>query len=262
MRLKNWGSVILLLLLWPLVSDARLYGKSYCKMPGFACKRIKGRQSWASLWPDDHDRNLIMRLNRMNIPLYPGLQIAYPKVMDDINIMDLAPFPKEMQSLGEKVVVVDPINVAWGAYDEDGKLVKWGPASLGANYCRDIDDECRTHAGSFRIYSLGSSDCISHKFPLPDGGAPMPYCMYFNNGQALHGEPNGLPGYNASHGCVRLYVNDAEWLRYYFVEGPSPSNDYRGTRVVVGSYQQPLFDANSLVEPTQEADNSADDDNQ
>ena len=64
----------------------------------------------------------------------------------------------------------------------------------------------------------------------------MPYCMYFNNGQALHGEPNGLPGYNASHGCVRLYVSDAEWLRYDFVEPPMAYNKYRGTKVVILPY--------------------------
>jgi lipoprotein-anchoring transpeptidase ErfK/SrfK len=60
--------------------------------------------------------------------------------------------------------------------------------------------------------------------------------MYFSNGQAFHGEPNGLPGYNASHGCVRLYVRDAEWLRYDFVEPPDIDNDYRGTKVIVKPY--------------------------
>jgi hypothetical protein len=60
--------------------------------------------------------------------------------------------------------------------------------------------------------------------------------MYFENGQAFHGEPNGLPGYNASHGCVRMYVNDAEWLRYDFIEGPNSGNQFRGTRVVVKPY--------------------------
>lgn len=255
MRAKEWLiTLITFSLLLPVTGYARLYGKTYCKLPGFDCKRIKGRQSWETLWPDDHDRSMVMRLNRMNVPLYPGLQIAYPKEMGEMNVMDLAPFPKQMQSMNEKIIVVDPLNLAWGAYDTDGKLIHWGPASLGADYCKDIDEACRTRPGSFRIYSLGSSDCISHKFPLPDGGAPMPYCMYFNNGQALHGEPNGLPGFNASHGCVRLYVNDAEWLRYYFAEAPNPGNDYRGTRVIVGSYQTPLFDGNTLKLPNSEPD--------
>lgn len=218
------------------VSFARTYGQRICKAQGFECHRVKRGQSWESLFPEDHDRGIVMRLNRMNTGLYPGLVIAIPKNLSDSDIMDFSPFPRQVPAPGEKLVVVDATYDAWGAYDTDGTLVRWGPISAGSDYCRDTDEPCQTHPGSFRIFSLGSSECISHKFPLPDGGAPMPYCMYFNNGQALHGEPNGLPGYNASHGCVRLYVNDAEWLRYDFIEGPNSNNNYRGTRVLVRSY--------------------------
>lgn len=214
----------------------RSFGHTICKDPGFSCKRVRGGQSWYSLFPDEHDRDIVMRINRMNTPLYAGQVIAVPENLASSDIMDFAPFPLRVQPLGEKVIIIDPLVLAWGSYAADGSLVKWGPIAAGADYCRDIDMPCQTHPGSFRVFSLGSSDCISHKFPLPYGGAPMPYCMYFNNGQALHGEPNGVPGYNASHGCVRLYVTDAEWLRYDFVEGPNESNNYRGTRVIVRSY--------------------------
>lgn len=215
---------------------ARSFGQYVCRFQGFHCVHIKGGQSWESLFPDEHDRSIVMRLNRMNTQVWAGMVIAVPDEFNNTNIMDFAPFPKQVRPPGEKLVIVDPANQAWGAYAADGSLVRWGPASSGASYCRDIGRSCYTHEGSFRIFSLGSSDCYSTKFPLPDGGAPMPYCMYFNNGQALHGEPNGLPGYNASHGCVRMYVNDAEWLRYDFVEGPNADNHYRGTRVIVGPY--------------------------
>jgi hypothetical protein len=232
--------LVLMLLLFimphPIVFAASRLSSQICKMEGFDCLRVKRHQSWNSLFPDDHDRGIVMRLNRMNTQIYPGMVIAVPENVSDADIMDISPFPKLVQAPGEKVILIDPSVGAWGAYDPKGVLVRWGPASSGADWCRDLDRPCRTHAGSFRIFSLGSSDCFSTKFPLPDGGAPMPYCMYFNNGQALHGEPNGLPGYNASHGCVRLYVNDAEWLRYDFAEGPNSSNKYRGTRVIVRGY--------------------------
>lgn len=229
--------IALNLLFFPMISDAG-FGKKLCQNDGFDCFKIKGNQSWRSLFPNPHDRGIVMRVNRMNTQLYPGMVIAVPQGLETADIMDFSPFPLSVPAPGEKVVIVDPNQHAWGAYDADGSLVRWGPASTGADYCKDIDDECRTHAGSFRIYSLGSSDCYSRKFPLPDGGAPMPYCMYFENGQALHGEPNGLPGYNASHGCVRMYVNDAEWLRYDFAEGPNSGNQYRGTRVIVKRYDE------------------------
>lgn len=219
-------------------SLARTIGASLCKYDGFTCHRVKRGQSWNSLFPNDHDRDIVMRINRMNTELYPGLMIAVPDNLEQSDIMDFSPFPQEVEATGEKVILVDLELGAWGAYDADGKLIRWGPASGGREWCNDIDGPCETHEGSYRIFSLGSSGCISHKFPLPDGGAPMPYCMYFNNGQALHGEPNGLPGYNASHGCVRLYVNDAEWLRYDFVEGPNESNNYRGTKIIVRSSEK------------------------
>lgn len=238
MRNRVWLLELLVIssLIFPSFALSATYGKKICKSPGFNCLRVKKNQSWRSLFPDEHDRGIVMRINRMNTYLYPGLVLAVPDDLQNADIMDFSPFPLNIPSAGEKVVVVDPANQAWGAYDSDGVLLRWGPASSGADFCRDVDSECRTGVGSFRVYSLGSSDCYSTKFPLPDGGAPMPYCMYFQNGQALHGEPNGLPGYNASHGCVRMYVNDAEWLRYDFIEGPNSGNQYRGTRVIVENY--------------------------
>lgn len=212
---------------------ARMYGQMLCHEDGFHCQRVKSHQSWQILWPDIHERDIVMRINRMNTQLYPGIVLAVPNDLSRATVMDFSPYPKQINAPQEKILIIDTAHLAWGAYAADGSLVKWGPVSTGADYCQDIDEPCYTHAGSYRIFSLGSSDCISRKFPLPDGGAPMPYCMYFNNGQALHGEPNGLPGYNASHGCVRLYVNDAEWLRYSFIEGPNSSNDYRGTKIVI-----------------------------
>lgn len=127
----------------------------------------------------------------------------------------------------EKVVVVNPNVHAWGAYDATGALVRAGMATAGKNYCPDIRRGCRTKSGTFRIYSLGSPDCKSRKFPIPRGGAPMPYCMFFHGGQALHGSYE-VADANLSHGCVRLHVKDAEWLRYNFVNV--------GTKVIVKPY--------------------------
>jgi hypothetical protein len=128
----------------------------------------------------------------------------------------------------EKVVMVDPTVHTWGAY-ENGSLIKAGQASAGADYCPDLGRKCHTTVGSFRVYSLGEPTCKSRKFPIPKGGSPMPYCMYFAHGMALHGVPDSEVGEgNFSHGCVRLHVADAEWLRYNFVN--------MGTKVVVKPY--------------------------
>jgi hypothetical protein len=144
-------------------------------------------------------------------------------------------FPATIDPPGEKVIIVNPNVHAWGAYMPDGQLIRTGMATAGNDWCRDIHRSCRTKSGSFRIYSLGDRGCRSHKFPVGRGGAPMPYCMFFNGGQALHGSYEVVRA-NVSHGCVRLKVNDAEWLRFEFVEGPSSSNGYQGTRVIVKPY--------------------------
>ncbi len=128
---------------------------------------------------------------------------------------------------GEKMILVDPNVHAWGAYDANGMLVKGGIATAGSNYCPDIGRRCHTKSGTFHIKSLGSVNCKSSKYPLPYGGAPMPYCMYFNGSQGLHGSNEVVDG-NASHGCVRLRTSDAAWIRYNFAT--------IGTKVVVKPY--------------------------
>ncbi|MBV9576830.1 MAG: L,D-transpeptidase [Gammaproteobacteria bacterium] len=147
------------------------------------------------------------------------------------------PLPTNIEPVGEKFILVDPHVHAWGAYTAAGQLIHWGIATAGADWCKDIQQPCRTKTGVFRIYSMGDSDCISTRFPVPKGGAPMPYCMYFNRFQALHGYPAShvIRG-NISHGCVRMHVNDAKWIRYEFAEGPNESNHYQGTLVIVRPY--------------------------
>lgn len=142
-----------------------------------------------------------------------------------------APLPNYIPHNIEKVIVVYPHKHVWGAYKANGRLVRWGIATAGADQCLDSSASCRTKTGDFRVYSLGSVDCVSKKY----NDAPMPYCMYFNGGQALHGSGD-IQFDNVSHGCVRLHVDDAKWLRFHFVEGPSSTNHYHGTRVVIKSY--------------------------
>ena len=126
-----------------------------------------------------------------------------------------------------KAILIDPNVHAWGAYDSSGSLIRAGLVTAGANWCADIGRSCRTAAGTFRIYSLGDAGCKSSIYPVPKGGAPMPYCMFFHGGQALHGSYQVVEG-NVSHGCVRLRVADAEWLRFNFANV--------GTKVIVKPY--------------------------
>ncbi len=40
--------------------------------------------------------------------------------------------------------------------------------------------------------------------------------MHFQGGYALHG--GNVPDFNASHGCIRVPVREAQWLNQNFVK--------------------------------------------
>lgn len=242
MRVQGLLSFMLVaILLATAVPDAIAKKKSQvsdCDTDAYTCLRVKSGQSWESLFPDERERDIVMRINHRNGELWRGLVIKIPNNLEQADLLDFSPFPQQVEAPQEKLIVFDPVRHAWAAYDPNGSLVRWGPATGGQRYCADIGEPCRTQAGRFRIFSMGSSDCVSSKFPIPDGGAPMPYCMFFNGGQALHGSPGGVVKGNESHGCVRLFVSDAEWLRYEFVDQPDEYSGTRGTQVIVLPYSQ------------------------
>jgi uncharacterized protein YcbK (DUF882 family) len=60
--------------------------------------------------------------------------------------------------------------------------------------------------------------------------------MFFAPYYALHGSPQ-VPGFNASHGCVRLFSEDARWLNENFAQAPDSRNSILGTKVIVLAYQ-------------------------
>lgn len=125
-------------------------------------------------------------------------------------------------------IVFNPRQSTYAAYNSSGELVRSGRASGGMHWCEDIGRSCRTPVGTFRVFAKGNSDCISNTYPLEDqGGAPMPNCMYFKNGYAIHGS-DYVPDRPASHGCVRVTPSTAEWLNHNFVK--------IGTVVKVESY--------------------------
>lgn len=128
---------------------------------------------------------------------------------------------------GNPLFIFDPRHKSWAAYDSDGQLVNKGRASGGRGYCPDIRRRCHTPVGKFKVYHKGPAHCVSTKFPIGRGGAPMPYCMFFKGGFAIHGSPN-VPNYNASHGCIRVVPSDARWLHQNFITN--------GTTVIVRPY--------------------------
>lgn len=137
-------------------------------------------------------------------------------------------FPMQLQPTGKKRFIFDPKVSAWAAYDKEGKRVMTGSASGGQDYCEDVKKSCRTVTGRFRVYNKRGPECKSGEYPIQtEGGAMMPYCMYFYRGFTIHAAYE-VPPKNVSHGCIRVLPSAAKWLNEEFID--------IGTEVTVLSY--------------------------
>ncbi len=126
-------------------------------------------------------------------------------------------FPITRPSLGRNVFIFDPNHLLWAIYNKEGKRMGLGPASGGKDYCPDIKKPCRTVAGAFTVFRTEDKNCTSKTFPIDEGGgAPMPHCMFFHKGYAIHGSTSAL-NKNASHGCIRVSKKAAAWINENYI---------------------------------------------
>lgn len=209
------------------------FGKELCKdTERFNCFKVSKGETWESLFPDEAQRDLVQRINRTYNHLWYGKELVVPRDLAHATLLDYAPFSHKIDTQNEKLILVDQDKLAWGAFNEQGELVKWGPISSGRDKCSDSSKVCRTLTGIYRVFSKENEKCVSDVFPIGKGGAKMPFCMFFHKGFALHGSDD-IPGYRASHGCIRMFVGDAKWLNHDFVDAASEKNSYLGTKVIV-----------------------------
>lgn len=201
------------------------YGGRLCENKQYDCVRVLPTDTWAGQWPNFQKREELMRLNRTNVALMYRQWLVVPKHLNEVSYMSLSPLPKQMNTHHKKLLLVNLKRFAFGAYNAKGQLIYWGPVSGGAKTCAQVGGSCLSKLGHFKIYRMHGKNCVSGKYPLEThGGAPMPYCMYYHKGFAIHGST--LSGFiNRSAGCIRLFYDDAKWLNHHFVK--------IGTRVIV-----------------------------
>lgn len=232
-RIITIGALCLPLLVNAADEKPAYYGPGLCASPQYECIKVGRGDTWEKLFPNEQQRDLVQRINRTYNTLWAGKEIAVPRDLEHATIYDLSPFPIKVEPEKTQQIIVDQDKLAWAAYDKEGQLVKWGPISSGSDICSDHSSPtCRTMTGVFQFFSKENSHCKSNIFPIGKGGAKMPYCMYFHKGLALHGSDD-IPGYRASHGCVRLFTRDAKWLNEEWVETSTEENNYMGTKVVI-----------------------------
>jgi hypothetical protein len=232
--MKRLGLLVCLFVVFKVSWAFSWFGEQQCRQPGYYCLKVKRGDSWSQLFPKEDDRNKVKTVNRTNRFLEPDMILAVPKNLSTITLAELSPLPPFAEVSGEKQIVVNLSLLAFGAYDGQGELVRWGAISPGTKTCIGVTADCSTPTGVFHVQRKSGVDCVSNTFPLhmdgSRGGGEMPYCMYFFKGYALHGSSE-LPGYPASSGCVRLDIGDAKWLNEQFIELPAQGR--KGTAIVI-----------------------------
>ena len=169
------------------------------------------------------DREHLIRTD----PPTPGIVVPTTWEADELGY---SPLPLEWAAVAPHVtflVVHQPMQV-FGAY-EAGRLVRWGPVSSGRR-------ETPTPAGSFNL------TWRSRKRTSTDNAAwVLEWYFNFVNARGISFHQFDLPGYAASHACVRLLQRDAQWIyewgQQWVLSADRRTVEAPGTPVlVIGAY--------------------------
>lgn len=139
------------------------------------------------------DRSNLDRLDRLIIPEgWLGSELAYSPL----------PFIYPWARIYEKALVVSLSHQVFGGYEE-GCLVYWGPISSGRL-------EHPTPSGLFHLNwkAKGRRSTLNRNWYLS-------WYFNFHNERGLSFHQYQLPGYPASHACLRLLERDARWLYHW-----------------------------------------------
>lgn len=170
-------------------------------------------------------RRVILSLNRRDSRhLHYGDTLVVPTPLYD-SLMPYSPFPRRLPELTfvPKFTMVSYRVQAFGAY-EYGRLVRWGPTSMGK----------RSTPTPTGLYSVNwkSKRAIS----TVDRSWILPWNVNVMNFEGVSMHQFDMPGYPASHACMRLLEEDAHW-NYGWAESWILSADgklsARGTPVLI-----------------------------
>lgn len=172
----------------------------------------------------------VLKINRLDLAhVRQGDALIVPDRVADL--LSFSPFPAELPAslpaVGRLLIVSARVQ-AFGAY-EHGTLVRWGPTSTGR---KETPTPAALYHTNWRSRLRRSTDNAQWL---------LPWLVNFENARGISFHQFDLPGYPASHACVRLLEDDARWI-YDWAEFWMLSEDRRtivayGTPVVVfGEY--------------------------
>jgi hypothetical protein len=170
---------------------------------GFRLIRVEGMTTVRALQKTHGSDGFrtILHLNRLDpAHVREGAQLVVPN--RPRMMADVSPFPALLGDdpwLPPRLLLVARRIQAFAAY-EAGRLVRWGAASTGR---RDTPTPAGLFAANWRSRLRRSSD---------NRNWLLPWYVNFINASGVSFHEYALPGYPASHACVRLLEADARWI--------------------------------------------------
>ncbi len=117
------------------------------------------------------------------------------------DVREISPFPQEIPALREvkKMVLFSYPIQAFAAY-ENGVLTKWGPSSMGRKTKQTPEG---LYFANWKAKETTST---------VDDAWKLKWNFNIQNKEGIGWHQYALPGYPASHSCLRLLETDAQWL--------------------------------------------------
>ncbi|MEP6261717.1 MAG: L,D-transpeptidase [Gillisia sp.] len=163
------------------------------------------RDSLLSLY-SENDQRIILLLNRIEKnKIKEGSRVIIPDTLIN-DLLVYSPMPQllsELDSIPKAVLIAQRIQ-AFGLY-ENGQLIRWGPVSSGK---QSTPTPNGLNYANFRS---------KRKISTVDPSWIMPYYFNFMNYYGVGVHQYQLPGYPASHACVRMDMEDAVFI-YHWAE--------------------------------------------
>lgn len=197
-------------------------------------KNKKQRDSLYSVFSkkyNEKERYTILALNRLDSKNKWNSDTLVVPAKIDTTLMSYSPFPMQLDILNDvkKFVIFSYPIQAYAVYS-NGTLVKWGPTSMGKKSAQTTRGLMFANWKKKLAISTVKSEW------------KLPYNFNIHNTHGIGWHQYDLPGYPASHSCLRLLKKDAIWLYSYadtWILNPGgATTKAKGTPVMVyGDYK-------------------------
>jgi hypothetical protein len=170
--------------------------------PHYHAVKLAGQHELKALEDSLGERKfaLFLKVNRIDLQHARNCDtLAVPDTA--LDTLDLAPLPSQLPVAAGtlKAILVSLRVQAFGAY-ENGRLVRWGPVSTGKKATPTPAGLYHTNWKSKKRYSTVDDSWL------------LKWCVNIEVREGVSLHEYELPGRPASHSCVRLAADDAEWV--------------------------------------------------